>query len=163
MDAEITEFIQSRYTPLLRRAFLLTGDVGLAEDLVQESLAKLWSSEARRPVKNPDAYVCRIMVNSSISAWRRGRHLQTVSDAVLDGVAEPDGSAAFAEHDRVWEALLQLPRRQRAILVLRFYEDLSEAEICQALSISPGTVRSQTYRARQALHQVMSAGEGAAL
>lgn len=163
MDEEITEFIRSRHASLLRRAFLLTGDAGLAQDLVQDSLARLWLSWSRRPVENPDAYVARVMVNASISAWRKRRRVQTVAEIDAGMVAVPDGAEASAEHDRVWAALVQLPARQRAILVLRYYEDLSEAEICQALSISPGTVRSQTFKARQTLRQVMSEEEGVAL
>jgi RNA polymerase sigma-70 factor (sigma-E family) len=160
---EITVFIRSSYAPLLRRAFLLTGDRGLAEDIVQDSLAKLWTSWSRRTVDSPDAYVRRIMVNSSISTWRRRRPTQPMAEGDPPMLAVPDGADASAEHDRVWAALGQLPPRQRAILVLRYYEDLSEAEICQTLSISPGTVRSQTYKARQTLRQVMSADEGAHL
>jgi RNA polymerase sigma-70 factor (ECF subfamily) len=163
MDEEITEFIRSRYALLLRRAFLLTGDAGLAQDLVQESLTRLWMSWSRRTVENPDAYLRRVMVNASISTWRNRRRVQTVDEFDAKTLAVPDGAEESAEHDRVWAALIQLPGRQRAILVLRYYEDLSEAEICQALSISPGTVRSQTYKARQTLRQVMSADEGAAL
>jgi RNA polymerase sigma-70 factor (sigma-E family) len=163
MDEEISEFIRSRHASLLRRAFLLTGDAGLAEDLVQESLARLWLSWSRRVVENPDAYVRRVMVNASISAWRKRRRVQTVAEFDGGTLALPDRAEESAEHDRVWAALVQLPARQRAILVLRYYEDLSEDEICRALSISPGTVRSQTYKARQTLRQVMSADEGVAL
>jgi RNA polymerase sigma-70 factor, ECF subfamily len=163
MDEEISEFIRSRYTVLLRRAYLLTGDRGLAEDLLQESLARLWVSWSRRKVDSPDAFVRQVMVNASISTWRKSRHLKLVAGTTSEITAVSDDSGRFAEHDRVWQALLQLPARQRAILALRYYEDLSEAEICQVLSISPGTVRSQTFKARQTLRQVMSADEGAQL
>ena len=162
-EAELREFVSARGPALSRAAFLLTGDHQTAEDLVQDSLAKLWTTWSRRAVESPDAYVRRVMVNASISKWRKRRPIQIVAEPDSLALAVPDGSEASAEHDRAWKALGQLPPRQRAILVLRFYEGLDEAEICQALSISPGTVRSQTYEARQTLRHVMSADEGAPL
>ncbi len=159
MEDELADFVRSRYPALLRRAFLLTGDHGYAEDLVQDSLAKLWLASARREVTNPDAYLRRVMVHGSISRWRGRRPWDVV--AAMEGKEHhvPEPTAEVDEHDYLWRGIMTLPTRQRAILVLRYYEDLTEAEICDALSISAGTVRSQTSKARQKLRLLIAQTE----
>lgn len=161
MESELSEFTRSRYPALLRRAYLLTGDRGHAEDLVQESLAKMWMARAR-VVENPDAYVRRVMTNAFISSTRR-RRWGLVGRDVGREPAVPDPSGGFDEQDRVWQAMLTLPPRQRAVLVLRYYEDLSEDEICAVLGVGPGTVRSQTSKARAKLRALLTDTDGAAL
>lgn len=163
MDEQFAEYVRARYTALVRTAYLLTGDQSTAEELVQESLAKLWLTTRREFVENPDAYMRTVMVNGSVSRWRRLRPWDRVQERAAIDPAVDDSSTAVDDRDHVWQALLQLPARQRAILVLRFYEDLSEAEICQTLSISPGTVRSQTFKARERLRNLLAETEGAPL
>lgn len=107
MDEEIVEFIRSRHTSLLRRAFLLTGNAAAAEDLVQDSLARLWLSWSRHAVENPDAYVRRLMVNSSSSTWRKRRHTQTV-----DRTSPP--CSPRHRHPRATSRLPDSPHRQPA-------------------------------------------------
>jgi RNA polymerase sigma-70 factor, ECF subfamily len=154
VDEDLTDFIRSRHAAFVRRAVLLVGDHGAAEDLVQEALARLWLGSRHGRIDNPEAYVMRSLVNASISRWRRRRP----SDMV---VAQPEMPAADSrgqveERDRVWRAVMALPARQRAIVVLRFYEDLPEEQIASLLGISRGTVRSQTAKARTRLRAAMA-------
>ena len=151
-DAEFEEYMAARQPSLLRTAYLLTGDRHSAEDLVQTSLAKLylaWDKVQRREMV--DGYVRRIMVNEHNSLWRRAwKRKEVPTDAVPDraGVVDtPDDGTSAA----LWEFVQTLPRKQRAVVVLRFYEDLSEAEVAELMGISVGTVKSQSSRALAAL------------
>jgi RNA polymerase sigma-70 factor (sigma-E family) len=147
-DAEFSAYMAARQPSLLRTAYLLTGDRHTAEDLVQTSLAKLylsWDKVERREVV--DGYVRRILVNEHNSLWRRAWKRREVSTdappelaAVVD--APDDGSSAA-----LWQFVQTLPRKQRAVVVLRYYEDLSEAETADILGVSVGTVKSQASRA----------------
>jgi RNA polymerase sigma-70 factor (sigma-E family) len=149
-DAEFADYMAARQPGLLRTAYLLSGDRHTAEDLVQTALAKLylsWDKVQRR--ESIDGYVRRILVNEHNSLWRRAwkRQETTVSQF-------PDRPAAEAPAGRdadLWAFVQTLPRRQRAVVVLRFYEELTEAETAAALGVSVGTVKSQTSRALAAL------------
>lgn len=138
------EFVELRYADLLRTAFLLTGSREAAEDLVQTAL--LTTMRHWRTVTDPQAYVRRAMVNQRISLWRRigSRELLT---AVPPERSTPDGTAGRADRDELLGALGRLPVRMRAVLVLRYWEDLSEAETAYVLGCSIGTVKSQASRA----------------
>lgn len=151
-DAEFAEYMAARQPSLLRTAYLLTGDRHTAEDLVQTALAKLylsWDEVQRRELV--DGYVRRILVNENNSLWRRAwKRRETSTDTVPDHQAvtdTPDDGVKAA----LWEFVQTLPRKQRAVVVLRFYEDLSEAEVADILGISVGTVKSQSSRALAAL------------
>lgn len=141
------EFVAARSTALLRTAYLLTRDRGLAEDLLQTSLAKAWFSwggiEGR-----PEAYVRKILVNTYATWWRRRWNGEEPSDELPESGVERSGESARVD-DRadLWHALGQLPKRQRAVVVLRYYEDLSEAETAELLGCSVGTVKSQASKA----------------
>jgi RNA polymerase sigma-70 factor (sigma-E family) len=139
--AGFDEFVVARSAALLRTAYLLTQDPYLAEDLVQTTLAKAWF--ARRRIRgNPEPYVRRIMVNEFASGWRRKwRGERPTAD-----LPETHGPAA-EPHPDLWHAVANLPRRQRAVIVLRFFDDLSEADTARALGVSVGTVKSQTAKA----------------
>jgi RNA polymerase sigma-70 factor (sigma-E family) len=141
------EFVVGRSTRLLRTAFLLTQDWAAAEDLLQTSLVKAWSAW-KRVEGDPEPYVRRIMVNTHASWWRRRwrgeRPSEDLPEPPPDG-ADPHGQVG--DRDELWRALRRLPERQRAVLVLRYFEDLSEAEAASLLGISTGTVRSQASRA----------------
>jgi RNA polymerase sigma-70 factor (ECF subfamily) len=146
MDDELAEFVRARYSHLLRRAFLLTGSQHEAEDLVQEALVRCCVAWARHNVVQPEAYVRRTMVNVLISRSRLRRFREDPTDPVPDAALQ-DPSANHAERDLMWRLLRQAPPRQRAVLVLRFYEDMSETEIAATLGVAVGTVRSQTAKA----------------
>jgi RNA polymerase sigma-70 factor (sigma-E family) len=144
------EFVAWRGAALLRFAYVLSQDSGRAEDLVQDALVKVhrrWESVIA--ADQPEAYVRRILVNEFLN-WRRRRSSAEVAGAVPD-VAVGDDLDRIAERDRMWRALAVLPPRQRAALVLRYYEDLSDAEIAAILDCAPGTVRSLTARGLAAL------------
>ena len=147
-DADFTAYLQARQARLLRTAYLLTGDQHQAEDLLQTALAKLylaWHKVHDR--ESVDAYVRRIMVNENSSAWRRAwRRREVTTDAVPDVLPSRD------EYDEglgaaVWAVVQTLPRKARAVVVLRYYEQLTEAETAEVLGISVGTVKSQCSRA----------------
>ena len=140
------EFAAARGDALLRFAFLLCGDRHLAEDLVQSVLARAFATWSRVSAHDRvEAYVRKMVVNEHLS-WRRRLSSGEVA------VAEPAdraaaGRDAFADRDAAWRLLATLPRRQRAVLVLRYYEDLSDAAIAEALGCAESTVRAHAARA----------------
>ena len=144
-ETDFTAYLQARQPALLRTAYLLTGDAHTAEDVVQTALARLYLSWDRvQRAESPDAYVRRAIANEATSWWRRAVRRREVATALVPerAVAGEDSS-----RDEVWQLVRELPPRQRAVIVLRYYEQLSEAEIADALGISPGTVKSQASRA----------------
>jgi RNA polymerase sigma-70 factor, ECF subfamily len=161
VEGELADFVRGRYPALLRRALLLTGDPGHAEDLVQESLAKLWLAGRRQHIDNPEGYVLRIMVNGSVSRWRRLRPVDTVAAGRDDQLGGTDAADRVVEQDQMWRAIQSLPARQRAVVVLRFYEDLPEERIAEFLGVARGTVRSQMAKARVHLRSIITDTEGA--
>jgi RNA polymerase sigma-70 factor (sigma-E family) len=144
------EFASSRLPALLRYAVMLTGDRHSAEDLVQEAMVRAqlnWRRIARTGA--PDRYVRRILTNLFID-WRRGSWVRRVllRPEPDDSVPEVgDHVQRAADRDEVWALLAALPRRQRAALVLRFYEDLADGEIAEILGCAVGTVRAHISRA----------------
>ncbi|RZU51130.1 RNA polymerase sigma-70 factor (sigma-E family) [Krasilnikovia cinnamomea] len=139
------EFVVSRSTRLLRCAYLLTGEWAAAEDLLQSSLVKAWSAWSRIE-GDPEPYVRRILVNTQASWWRR-RWRAELPSAELPEVGQPGHADRVDDRDQLWQALRRLPTRQRTVLVLRYFENLSEAEIAEAMDCSLGTVKSQASRA----------------
>ncbi|WP_344664529.1 SigE family RNA polymerase sigma factor [Catenulispora yoronensis] len=148
------DYVASRGAALLRLAFMLTGDRHLAEDLTQDTLVRVYGRWSRiAGMAQVDAYVRRTLVNSHVS-WRRRRSSgelplaepaeATTPNAGADVAA--DGAEASADRDEAWRLLATLPRKQRAVLVLRYYEDLSDQEIAGVMGCSPATVRSQASR-----------------
>ena len=151
MDAEaegFAQFVEARERALQRTAWLLTGDWALAEDLVQTALARAWPRWERiRRRDNPEIYVRRVMVNTW-ATWRRRRWRdELASAAVPDTPAAGDMAAEVAMRAAVRGALGSLTGRQRAVLVLRVYDDLSEAQVAQVLDCAVGTVKSTMARA----------------
>jgi RNA polymerase sigma-70 factor (ECF subfamily) len=153
VDDELADFVRARYPQLLRRAYLLTGNQLAAEDLVQEALARCCAAWRRHPITEPDAYVHRIMVNVLISRSRLRRFREEATDALPETGAS-DATSQHADRDAVWRALLATAPRQRAVLVLRFYEDMTESEIAACLNVTVGTVRSQTAKGLARLRQL---------
>jgi RNA polymerase sigma-70 factor (sigma-E family) len=141
-------FVRDRAPHLLRIAYLLTRDHGHAEDLLQTALARSYTAW-KRIDGDPEPYVRKVLVNA-FAAWRGRRwHGERPSDVLPEVAADPH--VAVDDRDEVWRALMRLPRQQRAVVVLRYFEDLPEAEIAAALGISAGTVKSYTSRAMAAL------------
>ena len=141
------EYVAARSAALLRTAYLLTGNRSDAEDLLQTALAKTYLAWDRiRDREALDGYVRRVMVNTRTSWWRR-RRVEAYSADVLPERGGPDATEAVVLHDALWTALADLPKRQRAMVVLRYYEDLNEAETADVLGVSIGTVKSTTSRA----------------
>lgn len=144
------EFADSRLAALLRYAVMLTGDPHQAQDLVQDTMVRVqlnWRRVAR--ADSPERYVRRMLTNQYVD-WRRGSWVRRV---LLRGEPEEtvpvraDHAQDAVERDQVWSWLARLPRRQRASLVLRYYEDLPDAEIAEILGCAVGTVRSSISRA----------------
>lgn len=139
------EFVAGATPRLLRTAHLLTRDAGHAEDLLQTALAKAWRSW-RRINGDPEPYVRRIIVNTHATWWRRRWRGEEPTGDLPEPTGEPE-QHAVDERDWLWQALGRLPNRQRAVLVLRFYEDQTEAQVAELLGCSVGTVKSQASRA----------------
>ena len=158
LEAQFCEYAAVRQHQLLRTAYLLTSDLYAAEDLVQTALARAYLSWGKlREPEAADAYVRRIMVNEHTSWWRRAwRRNERSTDVLPERAEQRDDATGFAERDRMWELVQTLPPRQRAAVVLRFYEDMSEAETARVLDCSIGTVKSQTSRALAALRERMA-------
>lgn len=140
------EFVAGASPRLLRTAYLLTQDWGAAEDLLQTALARVWRAWGRVD-GDPEPYVRRILFNTHASWWRRRWRAETPSMVVPDIVAPGDPHVAIDDRERLWRAMRMLPPGQRIVLVLRYFEDLTEAQAAQALGCSVGTVKSQTRRA----------------
>jgi len=156
VDDELADFVRARYPQLLRRGYLLTGNQLAAEDLVQEALARCCAAWRRHPITEPDAYVHRVMVNVLISRSRLRRFREDVTADVPEPGAS-DVTSQHADRDAVWRALLETPPRQRAVLVLRFYEGMTESEIAACMDTTVGTVRSQTAKGLARLRAVVEA------
>ena len=155
LEADFTTFVADRGQSLLRIAHALTGDRRNAEDLVQGALAKAY---ARWPRIHGDAeaYVRRIIYNDRASGWRRtGRHRELIVAEVPDRPRADRHDHDIAERLAVREALLALPPRQRAVLILRYLEDRSVQETAAVLGCRPGTVASQTSRALAKLRDLV--------
>ena len=156
-DEEFREYVTARHSDLLRTATLLTaGDRHLAEDLAQTTLTRLYVSwPAFQKADNPAAYARRALVNALLDErkrpWRRREHS-------MPSVPEQPSTTAGSNPriETLHQALRELPARMRAVVVLRYFEDLSVAETAQALGCREGTVKSQTARALDRLRAVLS-------
>ena len=150
-DAEFAAYMHARQRALLRTAFLLTGNAHTAEDVVATALAKLYLAwDKVRDRESIDGYVRRIIANETTSLWRRPWKRREVAAEVLPEHGREDsyddGRAAA-----VWQAVSSLPPRQRAVVVLSYYEDLSDGQVAEALGCSTGTVKSQRAKALRSL------------
>src|SRR3954468_12273709 len=149
------DLVEARSTALLRLAFAVVGDYQLAQDLVQEALVKAYVAWPRlRDASRAEAYVRRTIVTTAIS-WRRRRSFHEPPIDIVPDENETDESDRLATHDVVWQQVCDLPSRQRAALVLRYYEDLSEAETAELMGCSVGTVKSQVSVALGKLRERM--------
>jgi RNA polymerase sigma-70 factor (sigma-E family) len=155
-DDRFVEFVRAHTASLFRTAYILTGDYQRAEDLLQSSLVRVYERWPRvEAMDHPAAYARKVLVNQSVSWWRRrSSHEQPI--LLRDEPVGEDGLESFDEHDRVWAAVLALPPRQRAVMVLRYYESLSEAEIAEILGMAPGTVKSHAHAAAHRLSSILA-------
>lgn len=145
--SEYDAFVEASWHRLLRTAYLLARDWGAAEDLVQTALLKAWQVWPRLGDER-EAYVRKIMVNLHVSWWRRRwRRAELTSGSPPDQAQAADHMGQADDRELIWQALGRLPARQRAVIVLRFFEDLSEAQTAATLGCSVGTVKSQASRA----------------
>ncbi|MEU6341185.1 SigE family RNA polymerase sigma factor [Streptomyces sp. NPDC046977] len=152
-QAQFTSYVRAKGPALLRTARSLTANPSDAEDLLQTALVKTYLAWERiDDHRAVDGYVRRTLVNTRTSQWRKRR----VEEYATDEVPEPYGPAALtgpdeaeqqAQRDSVLRAISRLPARQRAMVVLRYYEDMSEAQTAEALGVSVGTVKSAVSRA----------------
>lgn len=142
---DFDEFVAARSSALLRTAYLLTRDHALAEDLLQAALTKAWFAWSRVEGR-PEPYVRKILVNTYASWWRRRWNGEHATDDLPEHARDDHGDGVTTSHD-LWTAMERLPRRQRAVVVLRYFEDLSAAETADLLGCSVGTVKSQTSKA----------------
>jgi RNA polymerase sigma-70 factor (sigma-E family) len=157
-EADYALFVRARTHALLRSAYLLTGDQHLAEDLVQEALARTHRAWSRleRP-ENAEAYARKVMYHAQVSVWRRPK-VAEVLPGELDPAAltgDDDPAEAAVQRLTLRRALLSLSPKQRAVLVLRYFEDHTEAEAAQVLGVSVGTVKTQTGRALDRLRALV--------
>jgi RNA polymerase sigma-70 factor (sigma-E family) len=148
------QFVALRGLALVRFASRLTGDPHRAEDLVQDALAKAYQRWNRiQRMDRPEVYVRRILVNASHAWWKRRSNGEVPSGDTVDRPGHVDVGAEAAERDAIWRAILSLPTRQRAVLVLRYYEDYDDATIADILQCTPVTVRTHAMRALDALRK----------
>src|SRR5579885_2340215 len=152
---QFRQFVSTRSSALLRTAYLLTGDYARAEDLLQSALIRAHRHWRRvRKQGEPEAYVRKIIVNLNTDWWRRRSSFEQVVDTAGDQAPSdpaPDAFAAYELRDELWEALRGLPPKIRAALVLRYFEDLTEAQAAHVLGCSVGTVKSQCSRGLERL------------
>jgi RNA polymerase sigma-70 factor (sigma-E family) len=140
------EFVEYRWAALQRTAYLLVGDAGHAEDLVADVFTRLWFVWPRLRDEAPEAYARRALANAATSWWRRRWHGERPADQLPERPSAEDVGRDVVERDALRGALSSLPPRQRAAVVLRVVEDLSEADVARALGCSIGTVKSLTSR-----------------
>jgi RNA polymerase sigma-70 factor (sigma-E family) len=146
-DRDFREYVHARSRALLRTAYLLTGNRADAEDLVQSALAKTYLAWDRIEDRGAlDGYVRRAMVNTHISWWRRRRVEEFPTDEIPDQ-AVADHSAGSDMQDSLRRAIARLPQRMRDAVMLRYFEDMTEAEVAEVLGVSLGTVKSTVSRA----------------
>jgi RNA polymerase sigma-70 factor (sigma-E family) len=151
-EDDINTFLAARWSSMFRLACLLTGSPAEADDLLQESMVKVylrWTKVSRTQV--PEAYVRRIMVNTLVSRSRRPFRRRELLEADVGAAAVASAEDAVLDRVQVWPLVCALPVRQRAVIVLRYYEELTEPEVAELLGISVGTVKSQAHRALAAL------------
>ncbi|GIF70433.1 RNA polymerase sigma factor [Asanoa ishikariensis] len=157
-EDEYVAFVRARSHALLRSAYLLTGDQHLAEDLVQEALARTHRAWSRlHELGNAEAYARRVMYHQQVSVWRRRRTTEVLSGDLPEPADRrgDDDSESITRRMTVERALRSLSPRQRAVVVLRYFEDHTEVEAAELLGVSVSTVKTQTARALEQLRKLV--------
>jgi RNA polymerase sigma-70 factor (sigma-E family) len=156
-EAGFAAFVRENTPALLRTAYLLTGSALSAEELVQDTLVRLYPRWERvEGADVPLAYVRRSLTNAYINQVRRGGRREIAFEDVPERIDPYDPVSRLADRDQIWEGLRHLSQRQRAALVLRFFEDLSDEQTAAALGCRVGTVRSLVSRGLAALRAQMT-------
>jgi len=159
LDTEFREFMHGRWPAMVRLAYALTGDQGHAEDVAQAAFARAYASWPKvRRTGNPEAYVRRIVVNENRNRFRKQRVAERLTDVPPEpgpgtGPGTADATSQYDERSALMAALRRLGPRQRAVVVLRYWLGLTEAEAAAELNCSVGTVKSQASRALATLRQ----------
>jgi RNA polymerase sigma-70 factor (sigma-E family) len=157
LDTEFREFMHGRWPAMVRLAYALTGDQGHAEDVAQAAFARAYASWPRvRRTGNPEAYVRRIVVNENRNRFRKQRVAERLTDVPPEpgpSIGAADATSQYDERSALLAALRRLGPRQRAVVVLRYWLGLTEAEAAAELNCSVGTVKSQASRALATLRQ----------
>jgi RNA polymerase sigma-70 factor (sigma-E family) len=163
-EADFTDFVTHRAPALLRTAYLLCGgDRGAAEDLLQDVLERAYP-RWRRIRDKPESYLRAALANAAANRWRtRSRRVSEVPLDAAEVVTRSGHEQQIVYHDQVVRALRRLPPRMRAALVLRFFDDMSEADVAKALRCSTGTVKSQTSRGLARLRALLEAEQPTAI
>lgn len=164
-DQAFREWVDDSWATLFHTAYLLLGDRGHAEDLLLMALARIHRRWSR--LDRPDIYTRRVLINLARTGWRRKRVREHLAGSITDDVAHGAGKASDPfersdQRDELWRLLLGLPERMRAVLVLRYFEDLSEADTAAVLGCSIGTVKSQASRGLDRLRASYATEEAAA-
>ena len=146
-EEEFAEFVAAHHARLLQLADLLIGDRTRAEDLLQTVLIRTYLRWSTVRQASPLGYVRTALTNARTDWWRRGAHRERPVAALPDVSAAPDHAGQVVGRDAIQRSLATLTTRERAVVVLRYFEDLSEAEIAATLGIAPGTVKSACARA----------------
>ena len=153
-DDEFREFMRGRWPAMVRLAYGLTGDAGHAEDVAQTAFTRAYASWGRvRRTGDPDAYVRRIVINENRRRFRKRRVAEDLSGEPPEPRHPEVGRPGPEERSALLDALRVLGPRQRAVVVLRYWLDMSEAETAAALNCSTGTVKSQASRALATLRK----------
>lgn len=155
--SDFDTFVRTRQRSLLRSAYMLTGDQYLAEDLVQSALARTHQSWDRlADPANAEAYTRKVMYHLQVSWWRRNRVAESMTDTYPEPrpTGGPGEATGLTNRMTIRSALLKLSAKQRAVLILRFFEDRTEVETADVLGVSVGTVKSQTAKALARLRSV---------
>jgi RNA polymerase sigma-70 factor (ECF subfamily) len=156
IDEDFRQFVAVRSAGLLRTAYLMVGDWAHAEDVLQTALTKTYLAWRRLGgIEAVDSYARRVVVTTATSWWRRRWHSERPSSELPEQSVDP--SDGWAEREALWGHVRALPARQRAVLVLRYYEDLTETQTADILGVSVGTVKSQTARALRTLRARLAA------
>lgn len=153
------EFVTARSMALQLSAFLLTGDRGEAEDAVQAALVRVYRAWPR--ILNQGAvegYARQVLVREVLS-WRRKRRVSQLLTSETPDRSQPDDTAAADQRDVLRRALLTLPPKQRAVVVMRYYDDLSERQTAEVLGITPGSVKTHASRGLAALRDALGADD----
>jgi len=158
-DDEFRDFMRGRWSAMVRLAYTLTGDLGHAEDIAQAAFCSAYSAWGRvRRAGDPDAYVRAIVIHENSKRFRKQRVREDLRAVVPERGTSADDS--LADRAALHDALSRLGPRQRAVIVLRFWLDMSEAATAAALNCSVGTVKSQTSRALATLRKHADITEG---
>ena len=157
-DQEFAEFVTARWSSLYRLAYLLAASPAGAEDLLQTTLEMAYMNWSRiSGMEHAEAYVRRMLANTLVSSRRR----RWTGEQPYDELPEPAGRSSdelpLLDRAVIWPLVCALPARQRAVIVLRYYEDLSEAQIADVLGCRPGTVKSQSSAGLAALRRALAA------